>query len=352
MIIRSVRAVPLRVALVDPFVLANARLDHVDNVAVKVVLQDGSEGWGEIGTLHPITEETFDDAVRVVESVSAWLPGHRATDPIGDRLRARVPGFAASRAGIEQACWDAAARSNRVPLWRRFGDTASAVVTDVTVPICSTARATELARSWRSLGFTTLKVKVGIDIDADLQRLAAICAAAPAVGLVIDANEGWTAEQALAAVATCKAAGGRVLLLEQPVPRADLDALARLTRDAGVPVAADEACKTVADVERIGRERLASVVNVKLAKSGVEETVRMLAAARRLGLGTMIGAMVETRIGTGFSAHLAAGIGGFSVIDLDTPWLMAGDPVSGGTALDGPRWLVENVPAGHGGCPA
>jgi L-alanine-DL-glutamate epimerase-like enolase superfamily enzyme len=224
-------------------------------------------------------------------------------------------------------------------------------VTDVTVPICTVERATELVRRWRSAGFTTLKIKVGADFEADLARLTAICGVFPAAGLVIDANEGWTADQALSAVAACKGAGGRVVLLEQPVPRADLDALARLTRDSGVPVAADEACKTVADVERIGREKLASVVNVKIAKSGVRDTLAMLKAARKHGLGTMIGAMVETRIGTGFSAHLAAGLGGFDVIDLDTPWLMASDPVSGGTPLDGPRWRVDAVAAGHGGQP-
>ena len=64
------------------------------------------------------------------------------------------------------------------------------------------------------------------------------------------------------------------------------------------------------------------------------------------------GPMVESRIGTGFSAHVVAGLGGFDVIDLDTPWLMARDPVAGGTTLDGPVWRVEGVTAGHGGRPA
>jgi L-alanine-DL-glutamate epimerase-like enolase superfamily enzyme len=143
-----------------------------------------------------------------------------------------------------------------------------------------------------------------------------------------------------------------VILLEQPVPRDDLDALARVNRDAGVPVAADEACRAVADVERIARDRLASVVNLKLAKSGVRGTLAMAAAARARGLGLMIGAMVETRIGCGFSAHLAAGlggVGGFKVIDLDTPWLMTSDPVTGGTPLEGPTWRIEAVDRGHGG---
>jgi L-alanine-DL-glutamate epimerase-like enolase superfamily enzyme len=152
----------------------------------------------------------------------------------------------------------------------------------------------------------------------------------------------------LRAVAFARERGGRIVLLEQPVPRGALDDLARLTREAGVPVAADEAVRSLADVERIGRERLASVINMKIAKSGVHRGFEMVRAARAHGLGTMIGAMVETRLGTGFSAHLVAGIGGFAVVDLDTPWLMTEDPIVGGPALDGPNWRIDPRVPGHG----
>lgn len=350
--IRSVDAVPLRVPLVDPFVIANARLDAVHNVAVRVVLDDGAVGWGEIGTLHPVTTERFEDALAGVALAAEDLVGAEpggVTDPLAERL----PDFAATRAGIEQACVDALARSAGVPLYRWFGGVAPApVVTDVTLPIGTPERAGELAALWRSRGFDTLKVKVGLDLATDLARLAAIGEAHPDAGLVLDANEGWTAEQALEAVRFLGRRGQRVVLLEQPVPRADLDGLARLTREAGVWVAADEACKTVADVERLARERQASAINVKIAKSGVQGALDLIRTARRLGLRTMIGAMVETRIGTGFSAHLVAGLGGFVVVDLDTPWLMTADPIDGGPALDGPVWRIDPEIPGHGGRPA
>jgi L-alanine-DL-glutamate epimerase-like enolase superfamily enzyme len=297
-----------------------------------------------------------------VDQASRALVGDAGADgpaALAERLRDVIPAAAATRAGIEQAWWDAAARSAGAPLFRRVGGSAGAsapapVTTDITIPICAVERAAALAAHWRALGFDTLKLKVGARGDDDeIARVLAIVGAHPEAALVLDANEGWTVEQALDAVRTVRARGGRVAMLEQPVPRADLDALARLTREVGegTLVAADEACRSTADVEHIGKNRLASAVNVKIAKCGVHEALAMLAAARRHGLQTMIGAMVETRLGTGFSAHVVAGLGGFAVVDLDTSLLLAHDPIAGGPTLDGPRWRIDPAVPGHGGGP-
>jgi L-alanine-DL-glutamate epimerase-like enolase superfamily enzyme len=351
--ITAVHAAPLEAPLVDPFLIANARLDRVHNVHVRVTVEGGHVGHGEVATLVPLTAESQKDAERAIARATDGLLGVDASDAdaLTDRLLALIPDFAATRAGVEEACWDAAARAAGAPLWRRFGEVAHPVVTDVTLPIVDVERARVLAATWRDKGFQTLKVKVGGGLHDDLQRIAAVLEGHPRAGLVLDANEGWSVSDALSAVRAVRRLGGRIVLLEQPVPREDLDALARLTRDAGVVVCADEAVRTVEDVDRIGKERLASAINVKLAKSGVAGVVALVRAARAHGLQVMIGAMVETRIGTGFGAHLAAGLGGFVNVDLDTSLLLAQDPVRGGTALDGPRWDVSAVATGHGPFP-
>ncbi|MCB9686717.1 MAG: dipeptide epimerase [Alphaproteobacteria bacterium] len=350
-VVRAVRTSPLEAPLHDPFVIANARLDHLRNVAVEVELDDGTVGVGEIAALPPITRETQREAEQAVERVGPTLAGLDPSDAeaVEERLRLALPELAATRAGIEQACWDAAARAAGQPLWRRFGATAHDVITDVTLPMVDPDRAATLATQWRERGFRTLKIKVGRNLHDDLARIGRVVEAHPSAGLVLDANEGWSVQDALTAVRATRRLGGRIALLEQPVPRDDLDALARLNRDAGVMVAADEAVHTEEDVARIASQRIASCINVKLAKSGVAGALRLIAAARREGLATMIGAMVESRIGTGFAAHLAAGLGGFTVVDLDTSLLLAEDPVLGGTVLDGPRWEVTGVDRGHGG---
>jgi L-alanine-DL-glutamate epimerase-like enolase superfamily enzyme len=116
-----------------------------------------------------------------------------------------------------------------------------------------------------------------------------------------------------------------------------------------VPVAADESCRTPQDALRIAHEQLASVINIKLVKAGVVAGIEIAAIARAAGLGLMVGGMVETRLAMGFSAHFAAGTGGFDWIDLDTPLLMAADPVEGGYSVDGATYDLRAIPAGHGG---
>ncbi|MEZ4241743.1 MAG: dipeptide epimerase [Myxococcota bacterium] len=352
-IVSKIEPVPLQVELVDPFVIASTRLDRVDNVAVKLVVRDGTTGWGEVATLHPVTAETYDDALGAVRAAADALCGTGVdrAEALAERL-ADLGLHGASRCGIEQAWWDAVARETGVPLFRRIageGGAPSAVTTDVTLPICAPERARELAAGYRERGFETLKVKVGGELAADLERVLAVLSAHPMAALVLDANEGWSVEQTLEAVRALRERGARIAMLEQPVPRADLEGLARLTREAGTLVAADEACRTLDDVRRIARHRQASAVNVKLAKCGVLEGLQMLREARRHGLATMIGAMVETRLGTGFSAHVAAALGGFAVVDLDTSLLLQRDPITGGPALDGPRWRIDPTVTGHGG---
>jgi len=140
-----------------------------------------------------------------------------------------------------------------------------------------------------------------------------------------------------------------VALLEQPVAREDWEGLGKLAREAGMPVAADESCRSPADAIRIGAHKLAQVINIKLAKCGVVQALEIAAIARASGLGLMIGGMVETRLAMGFSAHFAAGLGGFDWIDLDTPLLLSTDPIAGGYRVRGATYRLDTGCTGHGG---
>ncbi|MBM3141356.1 MAG: dipeptide epimerase, partial [Chloroflexi bacterium] len=264
-------------------------------------------------------------------------------------LARALPDAPEVRAGIEMALIDAIARAWGVPLYRFFGGAEDSIMTDITIPLGEAEEAGRLAAEYRERGFATIKTKVGEDVAADLARLRAIREAHPGCALVLDANEGFTADQTLALLAALRAAGIEPALLEQPVPRDDWEGLWRVAREARVPVAADESCRSPADALRIASGRLAQVLNIKLAKSGVVGALEVAAIARAGGLGLMIGGMVETRISMGFAAHLAAGLGGFAWIDLDTPLLLAEDPVRGGYVARGARYDLAGSGPGHGG---
>lgn len=349
--ITRIEARVLNAPLKAPFTIAGTRLDTVENVAVRLDLDQGARGWGEIPTLPTVTPEDQATALEAAEQAAREWTGRDALRwrPLVDRLASALPGAPTVRAGLEMALFDALARSWGIPLFGFFGGAQDQIETDITIPICPPEEARGLAAEYRALGFSILKTKVGLDLDADVARVSAIRAGHPDCRLVLDANEGYDVPQTLSVLGTLRRLGLEPALLEQPVPRDDREGQARLVREAGVPVAADESCRSSEDAARIARDRLAHVINIKLAKCGVAQALEIIAIARSSGLGLMIGGMVETRLAMGFSAHLAAGTGAFQWIDLDTPMLLAEDPVLHGYTAEGPRYRLGHVAAGHGG---
>ena len=349
--ITHIEARALDASLKAPFTIAGARLDTVRNVAVRLDLAGGARGWGEIPILPTVTPEDQTAALEAAGQAAREWTGKEALHwrPLVKDLSRILPETPTVRAGLEMALFDALARHWNVPLFTFFGGARDRVVTDITIPICAPEEAQRLAAEYRGLGFTTLKTKVGADVDADVERVKAIREGHPTSDLILDANEGYDVVQTLAVLRILRRKGLEPVLLEQPLPRDDRDGQARLVREAGVPVAADESCRSSEDALRIARDRLAHVINIKLAKCGVAQALEIIAIARASGLGLMIGGMVETRLAMGFSAHLAAGTGAFQWIDLDTPMLLAEDPVLHGYKADGPRYDLKHITAGHGG---
>lgn len=347
---------PLNVPLLAPFTIATSRIDKVENVAIRVELSNGCCGWGESPVLPFVTAE--DQEMVLVKSGEVCEALKKCGGmSLGDVLRhvgQLLPGhdLASVRAGIEMAVIDAVATSIGTPLWRFFGGVSNTITTDITIPIVSPAEASKLASKYYKEGFKTLKLKVGKDLNADIEVLQAIRAAHPHCLFILDANEGYTSSEAIQVLDKLHEMQVTPILFEQPVHRDDWEGLGHVTRVAktkyGVSVAADESCRSLADVREIAKRQLADVINIKLSKVGVLGALEIIDFAIASGLDLMIGGMVETRLAMGFSGHLAAGIGGFKFIDLDTPLLLAEDPVFEGYEVSGPTYKFTNA-RGHGG---
>jgi L-alanine-DL-glutamate epimerase-like enolase superfamily enzyme len=349
-IIQRLASHPLSVPLKAPFNIATSTLSAIDNLAVEIRLADGSTGWGEIPLLPPVTEDR-DIVQDLLKQESKLLAGRNAVDwhLIASELRQRIPEYATARCGIEMALVDALLHSWCMPMYRFFGGASNSVITDITIPICPADEAGQLAKVYKNGGFTIIKSKIGNDIDKDLKRILAIKHGFSDCRLILDANTGYSVNETLGFLAELRKMSIVPDLLEQPLAREDWDGMGQLAREAGVPIAADESCRSFQDAERIISEGLAQVINIKLAKCGVAEALDIAAIARANNIGLMIGGMVETRIAMGFSAHFAAGLGGFEWIDLDTPLLLADDPVIGGYKAEGPTYKLDTGDFGHGG---
>lgn len=348
--ITDLRFVPLDVPLIEPFAIATGAQPIASNVLVALELADGTRGYGEAAPFPAVTGETQAGTIAALREMRSVVVGRDARQwrAIAADLNVAKPKAAAARCAIEAALLDAICKQAKLPLWAFWGGVSMELETDMTITAGSVDHAAASARAIASRGIRTIKIKIGGDHDLDLGRIAAVHAAAPDAPLILDGNCGYDADSALALLAELHAADIPVALFEQPVTRHDLDGLARVTREGGVLVAADESVTTAEDALRIAQAGAAHVLNIKLMKAGLAEGLAIATIGKAAGLGLMIGGMVETLLAMTISAHFAAGLGGFQFVDLDTPMFMADQPFRGGWQQQGGRLSVAHVAAGHG----
>jgi L-alanine-DL-glutamate epimerase-like enolase superfamily enzyme len=317
------------------------------NVLLEITLAGGVRGWGEGAPFPAFNGETQADVLEACSRAGPLLEGLPIHDlgTLDKRLAEACQESPSARCAIETAIVDAQARLGGTSLRTVFGGAEEELVSDVTITTGSVEDATREACAFAS--FETLKMKVGgTDVDHDVARVRAVRAARPDARLLIDANGGFDVEDAVRFAR--EIAGVRVALFEQPVAPGSWEALAEVRRRTGLRIAIDESVTSANDVSEAKRYGAADAVNAKIMKSGIFEALAIVNRAREEGLDRMIGGMVETRLAMGTSACIAAGIGGFAFIDLDTPLFLAEDPFVGGYAQEGAHLDLRPIALGHG----
>ncbi len=348
--IRSITIEPLNIPLLEPFTIATGSVSEARNVLITVALNDGSIGYGESAPFPPSTGESQETALAAARGCAALIEGRDATHwrPLAKLMRSVYFSQVTAIAAIEMALLDALTRSYGIPLYVFFGGASNSVETDMSIPMVSPEHGYELARGIVARGISTIKIKGGGDIRDDVARVEAIREGAPGLGLTLDANQGYTANEALLCLEALDDRDIRPLMMEQPVHKDDYEGLRYVTQHTTVPIAADESAYSATSVPRLIAMSAVNVVNIKLMKCGFVEALDIAAVCRATHTQLMIGAMIESRLAIAAAAHLAAGLGGFSFIDLDTPMLMAEDPFTGGYEQRGGIYDVSSVKSGLG----
>jgi len=355
LIIKSLQGKPLNAKLGQTFAISSASQDEVTSVLVVLKLSDGSIGYGECAPMRPFTSHTQEGNLQAVAGIAAWLVGQGATKPLllSRGLKERLPGNAPCRAAVEMALLDALCRHWKLPMYHYFGGNSDRLKTDYTISVGTVAQARTDTQAILKRGIDEIKVKIGKEAGLDFERLLAINKEAPAAGLILDANQAYTAKQSLKLLKDLKAKGITPVLFEQPVPKEDWDGLAEITRGSpDVPVCADESVQNPEDAAKMVKAGAARAINVKLMKSGLFDAREIAVIAKAAGLQLMIGGMVETRLSMTVAAHLAAGLGGFRFVDLDTPYFFAKDPMKGKGLLPHGVYDLAQIAAGTGVVPA
>jgi L-alanine-DL-glutamate epimerase-like enolase superfamily enzyme len=317
----SGRVVTLELA--ETFVISRSATDAHDVVVVEL-RHSGVSGFGEAAPVDRYGESVESGQAYVEEHAELLGEDPFALEDVLERLPARE--FAA-RAALDAALHDLQGKLLGQPVWRLLGLRRAGPPTSWTVwlgePDDMARRAEKaLAR------FRRLKLKLGAGDGRDVERVRAVRAVAGDLPLQVDVNEGWSLDEALEALPQLAELG--VEYCEQPLPAGDPGG-PELRARSPLPIYVDEDCHTLADVAACAER--AHGINVKLAKSGgMREAVRMVHAARALGLGCMLGCMVESGLGISAGAQVASL---FDHVDLDGNLLLAHDPWPGVPFVDG-----------------
>ena len=308
--------------LAETFVISRESSDEEEVLQVEL-RHDGLVGYGE-GAAIDRYEETAQTALAYVEDNSALL----GDDPFAlEEIEARLPaGQNAARAALDGALHDLQGKLLGVPVWRLLGLPRTGPPTSWTVwlgdPDDMARRAEQAAARFRRL-----KLKLGGADGLDVERVRAVRGVTE-LPLQVDVNEWWSLDEALDALPQLAELG--VAYCEQPLPAGD-EGGRTLKARSPIPIYVDEDCHRLGDVAACAE--IAHGINIKLAKSGgIREAIRMAHAARALGLGVMLGCMIESGLG------IAAGCAVAPLcdhVDLDGNLLIVEDPFPGIAFTDG-----------------
>ena len=338
-------SVPLRV----PFKTALRTVNRVEDIVVELHTDTGEVGYGEAPPTGPITGDTAGGILGAIRELIAPVILNQDVDHF-ETLTARVQKAgvhnSSAKAAVDMALWDLYGQLHRIPVYKLLGGARRTLVTDITISVNPPEQMARDALDAVARGYDCLKVKVGVDPALDTARLAAVRkAVGDKVCIRIDANQAWTPRQAVRILNEMQDRGLALELVEQPVPAADLEGLAYVTRNSWVPVMADESVFSPADAMRIFQSRATDYVNIKLMKcGGLTNALRIASAAEVYGVECMIGCMLEAKIAVNAAVELACARSIITRVDLDGPVLCSVDPIRGGARFNEREITVSDAP--------
>ncbi|AJD92608.1 L-alanine-DL-glutamate epimerase [Jeotgalibacillus malaysiensis] len=349
--IRSIETFRVRVPLKKPFKTALRTLTVSDSVIVKITDEEGRTGYGEAPPTHVITGDSLS-------SIEEAVNGIIAPKCIGQSLLNRenllhivntsMVRNTSAKAAVDCAIHDLLAQHAGLPLYQFLGGAADSFETDYTVSVNEPDEMAADAAQFNNDGFSVLKIKVGIGaIEDDLKRIRAIREKTDCT-LRLDANQGWTAKEAVYAISRMEDEGLNIELVEQPVKAHDLKGLKYVTDHTYTKIMADESVFSPQDAIQVLEMGAADLINIKLMKAGgIHQALTIAKLAEAYGIPCMTGSMIETKVGITAAAHFAASQRNITRYDFDAPLLLAEDIVNGGVQFNGAR-MTFNEAAGLG----
>jgi L-Ala-D/L-Glu epimerase len=339
----------LSIPLKEPFVISLGPIYSAENVLVLIRTNQGITGFGECSPFASINGETADTGMIVGQYFARALLGKNPL-AIEDHIAAMdkiIYGNSSIKSAFDIALYDIASRHAGVPLYKWLGGAKNkTIITDYTVSIGEPEKMAADAVKIKEQGYPAIKVKLGKNGTIDVERIKAIREAiGPEIPLRIDANQGWSMEEAITTLQALAPFG--IQHCEEPIPRWAFMELPRLRRKSPIPIMSDESCGDEHDAERLIQIGACDYMNIKLGKSGgIFKALKMVKLAEAANIHLQIGAFMESRLAMTAFAHFSLCSPIIEHFDFDTALMFSEDPISGGIVYE--KNGVIELPDGPG----
>ena len=344
--ITQVEVTPIELEIGLPYRTAAhpSEVERMGCVFVRIETVEGQVAWGCAAFDPALTGETLEQVTRICQ-----VCADRALDlnPINTEfalaeLMPLTEGTPAARCAFDIAFYDLLGLAADLPLYRLLGGYRHRIQTSITLGIASVKETVELARDRARQGFRILKLKGGIDPEHDVLRVRAVHHALPSLILRLDAEQGYSVQQALD---VSRVLEDRIEMLEQPTPAGDLVALSQVTQSSKIPILADESLRGPSSALEIVGQRAADGLSIKLATCGGLHCARQIdTIARAAHMATMVGCINEPALLIAAGLGLALSSPNVRYADLDGHFDLVSDPTTPGFFFEDGWLQVRDVP--------
>ena len=347
--IKEIKIGKVSIPLKKPFKTALRQVNSAEDIIVKVIADTGEVGFGNAPPTAVITGDSQDSIIAAIrDTIGPKLIGMEVDnlEAVMTTLDTAMLHNSSAKAALDIAVHDLFGKLYGIPLYKLFGGYRSVMETDLTISVNQPDEMVRDSLEAVAEGYKALKIKVGTDAALDIKRVQAIRnAVGSSVKIRLDANQGWNPKEAVRTIRLFEDQGLDIELIEQPVKAHDFSGLKYVTDHVETDIMADEAAFGTYEVFQLLSMSACDLINIKLMKAGgLHNAIKIAHFAETMGIGCMMGCMLESKVGITAAASIAAGKKIVTRADLDAAVLLAEDPVVGGVSFSQDQLIIPDAP--------
>jgi L-alanine-DL-glutamate epimerase-like enolase superfamily enzyme len=347
----------------------------VEDIVVQIKTDCGKIGYGSAAATPLITGDSIESIIGAIKlNIAPKLIGKDISNfnQLIQINQTALQKNTSAKAAVDIALHDLFAQKCNLPLYQFLGGNKNQIKSCITISVKDKNEMAADAVELVSQGFTTLKIKVGLNVADDIERIKAVYSAVKGIDchaptqvcarnndtynlphkvsnddlkLVVDANQGWDAKSAIQIIRQMEAEKLDIIFVEQPVVAQDFTNLKFVHDSVTTPVFADESCFSVTDALNLAKLNAVSGVNIKLMKcAGIGNAQAIYNIAKAANMQVMVGCMLESPIGVAAIASLALSKSDICFADLDPIALIKQNPIMGGATLSRDTITLSDKP--------